>query len=559
MSGGKVKGKRLKVKGKVIVQLPEVVCHCEERQRRRNPGFEIASLPSVARNDDETRPRTELLQSKVKVFILILSFTFYLLPFTLTCYAQDVKYPNVAGAFYPQDKRELSQMIDGFLNNANPEPVNADITALISPHAGYTFSGQVAAFGYKLLKNKPYKTVVVIGPSHYYAFSGVSVYPEGVFKTPLGDLEIDSDFAKELLYKDNDIKFDAGAFEKEHSVEVQLPFLQKVLSGFKIVPVVMGDCSFLTCQKLAVFLKQAIGSRKDVLVVASTDMYHGYDYQQAEMVDKKTLSYLKNMDAQGLYYGLRDGKLQLCGGFPVVAALFLSKDMGYSNLEVLKYTTSANVTNKKIKGIWTVGYLSSVISGIVPLEMNNGGESKMLSQAQRQRLIKIARDSIRVYLETGKKLAVSETDPLLQKEMGAFVTLNEHGQLRGCIGNLIGTQPLYLTIRDMAVEAAVKDPRFEPVGQNELKNIEIEISVLSPMEKIDSADKIQLGKHGVLVKKGFRSGVFLPQVATETGWPKEEFLSNLCAHKAGLAADAWKDKSTEIYIFTAEVFSEKDL
>ena len=183
----------------------------------------------------------------------------------------------------------------------------------------------------------------------------------------------------------------------------------------------------------------------------------------------------------------------------------------------------------------------------------------MLSQSQRKRLMQIARDSIRTYLETGKKLAVSETDSLLLKEMGAFVTLNEHGQLRGCIGNLIGQQPLYLTIRDMAVEAALRDPRFPPVALNELKNIEIEISVLSPMEKINSVDKIQLGKHGVLIKQGFRSGVFLPQVATETGWAKEEFLSNLCSHKAGLPADAWKDKTTEIYIFSAEVFSEKEI
>jgi AmmeMemoRadiSam system protein A len=141
--------------------------------------------------------------------------------------------------------------------------------------------------------------------------------------------------------------------------------------------------------------------------------------------------------------------------------------------------------------------------------------------------------------------------------MGAFVTLHERGELRGCIGNLIANQPLYLTVRDMAIEAAVGDPRFPPVGLSEMKDIEIEISALSPMEKIDDPEKIKLGKHGVLIRKGFNSGVFLPQVAQETGWSKEEFLSNLCTHKAGLASDAWKDGSAEIYIFSAEVFSEK--
>lgn len=182
----------------------------------------------------------------------------------------------------------------------------------------------------------------------------------------------------------------------------------------------------------------------------------------------------------------------------------------------------------------------------------------MLNKNQRKKLLELARSSIETYLKTGKKIEINVTDPVLTKVMGAFVTLEKAGQLRGCIGSIIGRTPLYLTIRDMAVEAAVDDPRFTPLGLPELAEVEIEISVLSPLERVDSADKIQLGAHGVMVKRGFNSGVFLPQVATQTGWSKEEFLSNLCAHKAGLAADAWKDKTTELYVFTAEVFSEKN-
>jgi AmmeMemoRadiSam system protein B/AmmeMemoRadiSam system protein A len=430
--------------------------------------------------------------------------------------------------------------------------VEGDILALISPHAGYGFSGETAAFGYKLIQNKPYKTVVVIGPSHYFGFSGVSVYPEGIFRTPLGDLTIDKEFTQQLLNQDKEIFFEPRAFAKEHSIEVQLPFLQKVLSGFKIVPIVMGDCTLETCKKLSGLLKQAIGNRKDVLIVASSDMYHGYDYEETEVTDNLTLSYLKNMDAEGLYYGLREGKFQLCGGFPVVTTIILAKELGHDKLKVLKHTNSAVVTAKMVKGLWTVGYGSCAID-------QEKKEVPMLNKNQRKRLLEIARSSIETYLKTGKKLQVTETDPVLLKEMGAFVTLHERGELRGCIGNLIGSQPLYLTIRDMAVEAAVGDPRFPPVELAELKSIEIEISALSPMQRIDDPEKIQLGVHGVLVRRGFNSGVFLPQVATETGWSREEFLSNLCAHKAGLSPDAWKDKSTEIYIFTAEVFSEKEL
>jgi AmmeMemoRadiSam system protein A len=309
----------------------------------------------------------------------------------------------------------------------------------------------------------------------------------------------------------------------------------------------MGECSLATCEKLADLLKEAIGDRKDVLLVASTDMYHGEDYEEAEVVDNLTLSCLKQMNPELLYQRLREGSAQLCGGMPVVVAMLTAKELRHNKLKVLRYTNSAIVTQRKIKGAWTVGYASCVI---------DREEDGMLNKMQRKRLLDIARNSIEYYLKTGKKIELSETDAVLNKQMGAFVTLHERGELRGCIGNLVGEKPIYLTVRDMAVESAVGDPRFPPVDLPELKNIKIEISALSPLERIDSIDKIELGTHGVLVRQGFRSGVFLPQVATETGWSKEEFLSNLCAHKAGLSPSAWKDKATEIYIFSAEVFSE---
>jgi AmmeMemoRadiSam system protein B/AmmeMemoRadiSam system protein A len=469
----------------------------------------------------------------------------------VSCFAEQIKYPNVAGTFYPADPAVLSGQIDAFLENAKPDTVTGKIFALISPHAGYDFSGQVAAYGYKLVKDKPYKTVIVLAPSHYYVFKGVSVYPQGKFHTPLGDLEVDSDFTQKVLNNDPEISFDQRAFAKEHALEVQLPFLQKVLKNSRIVPIILGQCSYQTCQKLAEVLKAAIAKRSDVLVVASTDMSHGYDFEQTPIIDNRTLSYVENMDAQGLYQGLEEERLQLCGGYGVVATLLLAKSLGHDKVKVLKYTNSAEVTGQKIKGNWTVGYSSIAID-------QEKKEVNMLNKEERKKLLSLARKSIEIYLKDGKRLELTESDPLLFKEMGAFVTLREHAQLRGCIGSLVGSKPLYLTVGDMAIEAAVGDPRFSPLGLSELKSIEIEISVLSPMEKVDSADKIKLGLHGVLLKRGFNSGVFLPQVATETGWTKEEFLSNLCSHKAGLSPDAWKDKKTELYIFSAEVFSETD-
>ena len=467
-------------------------------------------------------------------------------------FAEMIKKPSVSGTFYPADADELSAMVDGLISSATPERKEKEIFALILPHAGYGFSGNTAAFGYRLIKGKGYKTVVIIGTGHRYNFNGISVYTKGKFFTPLGGIEVDEEFANKLLDHVESINFDPKAFENEHSVEVQLPFLQKTIDNFKIVPIITGDSTLSSCSKLAILLKEAIGERKDVLVIVSTDLYHGYDYEEARKIDNLTLAYIENMDAEGLYYGLREGKLQLCGGFGLVSALILSKELGENKVKLLKHTNSAEVIGKMTKGIWTVGYASLSIG-------REETERTMLNREEKKKLLEIARKSIETYLKTGKKLELNENDPLLLKEMGAFVTLNERKELRGCIGNLIGKSPLYLTIRDMAVEAAISDPRFSPVTLEELKNIEIEISVLSPMQKIDSPDKIRMGIDGVLVRKGFRSGVFLPQVATETGWSKDEFLSKLCSHKAGLAPDAWKDKGTEILTFTAEVFSEKEL
>ncbi|MFH1878583.1 MAG: AmmeMemoRadiSam system protein A, partial [Candidatus Omnitrophota bacterium] len=182
----------------------------------------------------------------------------------------------------------------------------------------------------------------------------------------------------------------------------------------------------------------------------------------------------------------------------------------------------------------------------------------MFDVKQKKKLLEIARQTIRYYLETGKKLPQETDDPALREVMGAFVTLHKNGSLRGCIGNMTGTQPLYLTISDMAIAAAVEDPRFRALTLNELDNVDIEISVLSPMRKISSPDEIDIGKHGVMVKRSWQSGVYLPQVAEETGWSKEQFMDSLCAHKADIPADSWRKGECDIYIFTAEVFGEKE-
>ncbi len=460
-----------------------------------------------------------------------------------------IKEHSVSGLFYPSNPKELSSMLEELLLKAAPEKLSQKPAIIIVPHAGYGYSGQTAAFGYKLLERGDYRTVVIIGTGHKSAFSGISVYPDGAFSTPLGSVEIDKIFADKLINKEKNIYFYRQAFQEEHSVEVQLPFLQKTLKNFKIVPVIMGDCLYEDCSKFASLLKEAIGARKDVLIVVSSDLYHGYDYEEAENIDNFTLSLIKNLEPEGLYYGLRDGKVQACGGFGIVSALIFAKEAGFESVKVLNYTNSAKVTGKIKKGVWTVGYASLSISKAAK-------EAFMLNDRQKKRLLEIARTTISNYLKNGKKPDLHEDDPDLNRGLGAFVTLHKKGELRGCIGNLTGNKPLYLTIRDMAVESATQDPRFSPLTLSELGEVNIEISVLSPLKKETNPDNIRMGIDGVIIRKGFRSGVFLPQVATETGWSRDEFMSNLCMHKAGLPADAWKNKDTDIFTFTAEVFKE---
>jgi len=186
------------------------------------------------------------------------------------------------------------------------------------------------------------------------------------------------------------------------------------------------------------------------------------------------------------------------------------------------------------------------------------GEGDMFNPEQRQKLLKIARESIEHYLSTGTVPDVQVEDEVLKQDMGAFVTLHKGGMLRGCIGHMTATGPLYLTVRDMAIAAATQDPRFPRVSGNEMSGIDLEISALSPMKKIDDPGIIEMGKHGVIVRMGFRSGVYLPQVAIETGWTRDQFMDSLCAHKAGIPEDAWRTGDCDIYIFTAEVFGERD-
>ncbi|MFH1190181.1 MAG: AmmeMemoRadiSam system protein B [Candidatus Omnitrophota bacterium] len=490
------------------------------------------------------------------------SFLIALLALMITfspIYASDVKPPDLAGSWYPASKEELTKLLRGYLDSAEPETIEGRIFALISPHAGYQFSGPVAAYGFKLASSDSVKTVIIIGFSHRKAFDGIAIYDRGAFGTPLGDVAVDSQLAASIEAQEKRIRFYPEAFSGENSIEMQVPFIQLAFPGASIVPIAFGTQDYADAETLATALETALRGRKDCLVVASTDLSHYHPYDEANSIDRQLISDLEEMKAGKIYEDVKLGKCEACGIMPIAATLLAAQKLGFNGIKILKYANSGDTSGDK-SGV--VGYVSAAIyesagSASESPKEEGGGGHMLLNDSQRKRLLEIARESITSYVGSGNRANFTENDPALERPFGAFVTLKENGDLRGCIGNMTAQGPLYRTVADMAVEAATGDPRFPSLSPREIDKVDIEISVLSPLKKIADTDEIRIPGHGVLVRRGGRSGVYLPQVATEAGWDKEEFMTSLCAHKAGLAPDAWKDPSTDVYIFEAEVFGEE--
>jgi hypothetical protein len=469
------------------------------------------------------------------------------------------------GMWYPDNAPELIRTVDSYLKNVEKETVHGRIMALIAPHAGYRFCGQIAAHAFKQIQGMDFDTVVLVGCSHNYRFPGVSVYKSGLYRNPLGDVEVDKDLAERLISENSNIVFAPQVHAPEHSLENQIPFLQRTLSEFKILPILMGNSDIENCEMLSKALVKALIGRK-ALLVASTDMSHFPRYDDAIKADKFTISALETLDTDLVNTKLDEYldkdvpglSCMLCGRSAVLVVMDVAKKLGADSIKTLKYANSGDVPIGDKDRV--VGYMAAMMYDSKGLNKENSGEAldAPLNEAQQELLLKLARESIETYLKTGKKKKLETHDKRLKVEQGAFVTLRKHGELRGCIGHIVPIEPLCDTVSDMAVSAATQDPRFPKVSLEEMQDIDIEISVLSVPRRVRSADEIELGKHGVIVKKGYRQGVFLPQVATETGWDKETFLEHLCWGKAGLPKNAWKDKDTELLVFTAQLFEEEN-
>jgi len=468
---------------------------------------------------------------------------------------KEIREPALAGSWYPGNPEVLSRDVKRYLENAKKEKVEGQIVALVTPHAGYMYSGQVAAYAYKLVEGMGFESVIVVGPSHRFAFKGASLWAQGGFRTPLGVVPVDTELSKKMMDQWKEIRFLPEAHHQENSLELQIPFLQTVLKSFKLVPIAMEpDWSWETCQHLASVIAET-AKGKNVLLVASTDLSHFHTDRIAVELDRVVLDHIERFDAEGLNRDLKSNRAEACGGGPVVTIMLAAKALGANKSRVLKYLNSGDVTGDRGR---VVGYAAGVFYKAA------GGKEKMkeekkvgvdlgLNEADKKTLHHIAKTVIENKVK-GKPVPEFRIESSILKEnRGAFVTLQKRGQLRGCIGYIEGHGPLHNTIKEMAEAAAFRDPRFSPVKEKELPELDIEISVLTPLQRIKDVNEIQVGTHGIYIKKGWSSGLLLPQVATEYGWDRQTFLDHTC-QKAGLPSSAWKEKDTEIYIFSADIF-----
>ncbi len=469
-----------------------------------------------------------------------------------------IRHPAVAGTFYPASADKLKKDINKYLSEA-PLGVRKEIKAVIVPHAGYIYSGLVAAAAYKQIQGQNVETIFLLANAHTRYFNGIAVDNSDYWQTPLGKIEVDINKAKQLVMTSDRIIFNPEAHLKDHTLEVQLPFLQVSLpSGFKIVPILFGADSGDNYEILTAALYNIMN--KEDLIIVSSDLSHYPAYDIAEKIDNKTLSLIVDGNISGMLTHIKKtmamnipGEETLACGLDGIKTLMRLAQKKSWQGKIIKYQNSGDIAGDKerVVGYGAVIYFAN--------KRKRGELTGKLTNKQQEILLNIAEKTIENFVLKKDLPQFDIKDARLWEKEGAFVTINMNGRLRGCIGQIISEdKPLWQVVRDMAIAACSEDPRFPPVNNDELNKLEYEVSVLSRPQIINDWQKIKLGEHGVIVRKGFRSGVFLPQVATETGWSLEEFLSQLCAQKAGLPADCYKnDPDIILEIFTAQVFSKK--
>jgi AmmeMemoRadiSam system protein B/AmmeMemoRadiSam system protein A len=475
----------------------------------------------------------------------------------------DIRPAAVSDRFYPGDPGKLKLAIQQFLKGSPEIPMDKPI-ALLVPHAAYIFSGQICADAFRQATKHRYDVVVILGTNHTTPdFRGISLGDYSVFRTPLGDVPIDKEVTTALLAKNKDCTRSRAVHIGEHSIEVQVPFVQVLFPNAKIVPAVVHPPDYEMCTRFGQTLAQVLQNRR-ALIVISSDLSHYPDYEGAVKTDHLTLKTIASLDSRRVSSLMKSLDIpnldtRACGEAALLAGMTAAKALGATRAVVVGYANSGDVPLGEKSRV--VGYGAVVlVPGIAPSSTSMLNRSTLPSSAsplqgpEKKALLAFARETIERYVTTQTVPLARNFPARMNFPQGVFVTLKKAGELRGCIGHIPGDIELGKAVGAMAYESAFNDPRFPPVQLSELKSLEIEISVLTPMKPIASTDEIVLGRDGVVMSKSGQHAVFLPQVAVEYNWSRTEMLDNLCK-KAGLPSGCWK-RDAQFQVFQAEVFGE---
>jgi len=490
---------------------------------------------------------------------------------------EKIRGPAVAGIWYEKHPEDLGKQVDELLAEAESEPVE-NVRALICPHAGYPYSGPVAAEGYKQLIGREFETVVVLGQSHRARFDGASIPDADAYETPLGMIPISAK-AAELAevepfvlnapceiperpqwgpssdWRHSPIEIPPFGEDTphtwEHSIEAQLPFLQRTLKEFELVPVLFGQ--EVDPEAAARELEKIIDEK--TLVVASSDLSHYLPYALAKRMDATCVEAICDMKTAAMR------RQDACGKLPILTLMYLARSKGWRP-KLLDCRNSGDITGDSSRGV--VGYAAIAFyddGRLSPEEdVSVGSQGDPFTPDERKWLLALARRTVEAAVR-GEALPTIDGTRLPEKfteSKGCFVTLNKDGELRGCVGSIFPQEPLYQAIIRRAQDASLHDTRFKPVTREELEQIEIEVSVLTVPELLEFSTpeellaKLRPHRDGVVLRLAYRESTYLPQVWEQLP-DKEAFLSTL-SEKAGLSPDAWKHPMTTILVYQAEAF-----
>lgn len=473
-----------------------------------------------------------------------------------------IRAATVAGQFYPDNPDSLKSKIKEYLSLENNNIyTDSDIFGLVVPHAGYTYSGYIAGEAYKELIGRKYDVIVIISPSHTKFFQGSCVYNGEAYLTPLSPLFLDKDFCYELCKQNNNVYLgtDGHDWEKsrsEHALEVQLPFIQTVLPDVKIVPIIMGSQDPKSINDLTTALYKTIKlQNKKVLVIASSDLSHFHNSEEAEELDSRFIDSFENFDYFKIQSLLSQKLTEACGGGPIQVMMMVGESLGYQYSSTMNSGTSADSQETPTDDSRVVGYFS----GIVYKDENSEELLPEFNDLEKKEIIRFTKKVI------NNKILKSNDSTILDLScdsyFGMFVTIKKNNELRACMGHLLSLDNFQDELKSIAELTATQDYRFGALKESELGEYQIEISFLSRFKRIFDINKIEIGKHGLYIKyynekqKNYSSGLLLPQVATEHKLNRTSFLQNL-SKKASLDKDSYLDDNAELYIFEAEIITE---